>query len=279
MNGNERAIVFGGPGQQRIGVLHEPAPDAPDHGVVIVVGGPQYRVASHRQFVLLARDLAAGGIPVLRFDHAGIGDSDGESGGFDGIDADVRTAVDTLIQQAPSVRRVCLVGLCDGASASVMYAPSDRRIDALVLLNPWVRTEGTLAQAYLDNYYWRRLKDPAFWRKMLASPLSVVRALAGYRDNVRASRDSAAPMAPTFVDRMLSGAREFRGRVLVILSGADTVAAEFDGLLRREAAWRKAYTRAGVSIVRLPAANHTFSRREWRDDVARHATAFLQRTA
>ena len=43
-----------------------------DIGVVIVVGGPQYRVGSHRQFVTLARALAASGVPALRFDYRGM---------------------------------------------------------------------------------------------------------------------------------------------------------------------------------------------------------------
>ena len=39
--------------------------------MVIVVGGPQYRAGSHRQFTLLARHIAAAGYPVLRFDARG----------------------------------------------------------------------------------------------------------------------------------------------------------------------------------------------------------------
>ena len=48
-----------------------------------MVGGPQYRVGSHRQFTLMARAFAAAGYPVLRFDYRGIGDSEGESRGFE----------------------------------------------------------------------------------------------------------------------------------------------------------------------------------------------------
>ena len=57
----ERGLVFRCAGEELVGILH-PAPGAT--GVVIVVGGPQYRVGSHRQFLLLARRLAASGIPV-----------------------------------------------------------------------------------------------------------------------------------------------------------------------------------------------------------------------
>ena len=59
------------------GVLHRPRSRGRS-GVLIVVGGPQYRVGSHRQFVLLARFLAGRSIPVLRFDYRGMGDSEGE---------------------------------------------------------------------------------------------------------------------------------------------------------------------------------------------------------
>ena len=61
---NEEPMVFHCEREQLVGMLHRGAnPDA-RLGVLIVVGGPQYRVGSHRQFVLMARDLAAAGYPV-----------------------------------------------------------------------------------------------------------------------------------------------------------------------------------------------------------------------
>ena len=63
----EEAFFFDCDGDALLGVLARPAePSAV--GVVIVVGGPQYRVGSHRHFVLLARRLATAGHPTLRFD-------------------------------------------------------------------------------------------------------------------------------------------------------------------------------------------------------------------
>ena len=59
----ERVLLFTCQGLSLPGILHPGAPDA-SRGVLVVVGGPQYRVGSHRQFVLLARDLAAAGVPV-----------------------------------------------------------------------------------------------------------------------------------------------------------------------------------------------------------------------
>ena len=67
----EEALVFGCGGEALVGVLARP--DAPAaRGVLIVVGGPQYRAGSHRQFTHLARELARNGIASLRFDYRGM---------------------------------------------------------------------------------------------------------------------------------------------------------------------------------------------------------------
>jgi len=68
----EEALTFPLAGAQLLAILARP--DVPrDCGVMIVVGGPQYRVGSHRQFLLLSRRLAAQGYAVWRFDYRGMG--------------------------------------------------------------------------------------------------------------------------------------------------------------------------------------------------------------
>ena len=86
MSRNEQALVLGCEGSSMIGVLSGAGLPA-GRGVLIVVGGPQYRVGSHRQFILLARHLADRGVPTLRFDYRGMGDS--RHGSLRGFDADL----------------------------------------------------------------------------------------------------------------------------------------------------------------------------------------------
>ena len=59
----EQTLQITGNGFAMLGILSLPAAGAPvQHtAVLIVVGGAQYRVGSHRQFVRLARHLAAAG--------------------------------------------------------------------------------------------------------------------------------------------------------------------------------------------------------------------------
>jgi hypothetical protein len=67
----ERALAFPCGEDWLYGVLSLPQQPNP-RGVLVIVGGPQYRAGSHRQFTLLARSLAAGGTPVMRFDYRAI---------------------------------------------------------------------------------------------------------------------------------------------------------------------------------------------------------------
>lgn len=178
----ERASTFEVDGEQLLGIVHPAtAVVEPHRGLLLVVGGPQYRVGSHRQFLLLARHLASAGIPVFRFDYRGMGDSSGPQRDFEQIDEDIRAAIDRFQAESPGLQEVVIWGLCDAASAALFYAWQDPRVSALVLLNPWVRTEEGLAKAYLKGYYLRRLLSRDFWTSLISgrvNPLNSIRSLA-----------------------------------------------------------------------------------------------------
>lgn len=252
-------------------------------GVLIVVGGPQYRVGSHRQFTLLSRALAADGIPVMRFDYQGMGDAAGPLKDFTGIDEDIRIAIDCLVERQ-GLERVVLWGLCDAASAALVYAWRDPRVCGMVLLNPWVRTEQSLARARLRMYYGGRLLAPAFWKKLGRGEFHwrrSLRALAeammkACRSGARRSSEAPAPERP-LPDRMAHGLREFQGPTLFLLSGNDLTAAEFRDTVRNSRSWAQLVDRDDVEWQEFPAADHTFSRREWRDQVADATRDWVQR--
>jgi dipeptidyl aminopeptidase/acylaminoacyl peptidase len=121
---SEETTLFRCEGESLVGILAKP--DTPsDTGVVVIVGGPQYRVGSHRQFVLLSRALAAAGYAVLRFDYRGMGDGSGPQRDFESVSADVGTAIDQLQQSVPAVQRVALWGAVRRGICGAALLPRD----------------------------------------------------------------------------------------------------------------------------------------------------------
>jgi exosortase A-associated hydrolase 1 len=276
MNFEEHAVTFNCNGARLYGIASIPQ-QAARRGVLVVVGGPQYRVGSHRQFTLLARSLAAQGIPAMRFDYRGMGDSAGEPRTFEDVQHDLRAAVDHFTATVPGMNEVVIWGLCDAASAALFYGASDSRVCGLVLLNPWVRTTGGHAKATLKHYYLDRLLQPALWRKIVSGRFDYRGALrsftkllgaasgGGAQDSqAKAAGDSTAPLP----DRMLAGMAKFKGKVLLILSGRDLTAQEFSDLAKGSGQWQRLLGATHVTRRALDEADHTFSRRAWRDQVS-----------
>jgi len=289
MSFRERALSFACEGEALFGILAEPAaqtaahaPAAPSQtGVLVIVGGPQYRVGSHRQFVLLSRALATAGHRVLRFDYRGMGDSSGTPRDFLGASPDIAAALDAFAAACPDVKRFVLWGLCDAASAALLYCDQrdDPRVAGLCLLNPWVRSEVGLARAQVKHYYLQRLRQGEFWRKLLRGGVarSAISELFGKLRLARqASRASSADDSAPFQARMARAWRSMQARpLLLILSGRDLTAKEFIDHAATDAQWQGLLGQPQVRRVDLPAADHTFSSADWRADVEQHCLTWL----
>lgn len=295
MQFEERALAFGCEQDQLFGIATVPATPGP-RAVLIVVGGPQYRAGSHRQFTLLARSLAARGIASLRFDYRGMGDSSGAARNFEQVDADLRAGVDQLLAAVPGSTEVVVWGLCDAASAALFYAHQDARVCGLVLANPWARTVGGHAKATIKHYYTQRLLDPQFWKKVASGKFNIVHAGSSFARMVgnafgaapatapalpaeAQTATAAAPAAPAAValpQRMLDGASQFNGKVLLIISGTDLTAQEFMDMVKGSRQWQKLLAAPRFTRRTLDEADHTFSRRVWRDQVAGWTADWVQ---
>ena len=260
MNFTEKASVFDCAGEQLMGILA--LPDVPlETGVVIIVGGPQYRAGSHRQFVLLSRALAAAGYPVLRFDYRGMGDSTGDLHNFENINPDIACAINVLQGATPGLRNVVLWGLCDGASAALLYchAVQDSRIRGLCLLNPWVRSAASLAKTHVKHYYTQRLRQKDFWIKLMSGQVAW-HALGGLAHNVRVALSPLPKQAlSTFQDRMAIAIKAFDGPITLLLSGDDYTAKEFTALALSSQSWAGALEKSMLVQHVEAGADHTMS--------------------
>lgn len=282
---DEVGICFTCENDKLFGIIHA-ASSVKEHAVVFVVGGPQYRAGSHQQFTLLARQFAESDIPSVRFDYRGMGDSEGESRDFLSIQDDIRAAIDAFFYHIPSLKKVTLWGLCDGASAAILYAPSDARVKGVIAVNPWVHTEAGQAKAILKYYYWRRITSPEFWRKIIRLEFSVALAWKSLTKQISTATSQDAPQAetnnhsaidpnalPTYVFNALT---RFSGEIMFMTCAEDLTAQEFLQLARSSNAWKNLLSEKRFTSKTLQEANHTFSRKVWRDQIALWSTEWLR---
>ena len=275
----EQPLLFECDGEQLLGVLAL-AQQPGDCGVLIIVGGPQYRAGSHRQFVLLARKLAAAGYSSLRFDYRGMGDSSGSPRDFRHVGADIEAAVSAFLASAPQLKRIVLFGLCDAASAALMYGADLKAVTGMVLINPWVRDDVSFARVQVKHYYGARLFNPAFWSKLLRGEVDYRATGASLAKRLRTAfagsrRDGSSDAG--FQDAMARGLRRFKRPVLLILSGKDLTAQEFRDYTANHAAWRGLLGAPHITRFDLADADHTFSRQHWRAQIESALIAWLQK--
>lgn len=124
-------------------ILEEPAGGAAGarEAAVLLCPGIKTRVAPHRLYRKLAGSFLDRGIPVMRVDFRGLGDSEGEWP-LDSLEAiyrstelghcvdDARSALDFLERQV-GIRRFIVGGLCGGAITGLHLASQDRRVVGL----------------------------------------------------------------------------------------------------------------------------------------------------
>ena len=295
---SETGVSFSCDGSQLIGVHHS-SKGLNTKGVVIVVGGPQYRVGSHRLFVQLARRLADAGLPVLRFDYRGMGDSEGDFAGFEHVRKDINCAMDAFAALEPSVTQIVLVGLCDAATAVSFYAPSDDRVAGLVLMNPWVWSEEGQARTLLKYYYLRRIFNRGLWHKVLSGKFKPGKSIkdlmnnlskAGNRqNNVDNSDPPEGKKMPSLgytveqsagsanlAERLEESLTRFNGSLLLILSGKDLTADQFRQSLTESKRLRKVLSGPNVTGHDIPDADHTFSANELKLELGNTIADWMQ---
>jgi pimeloyl-ACP methyl ester carboxylesterase len=172
----ERPIVLDTAHGSLVGILCEP--DTLDRGndwIVFVNAGRARRIGPNRMMTEYARTWARDGLPSLRLDLPGIGDSDGglsddEPPAYDPhwyrrpeFASSIRAALDMLAGEHEAQRFV-LVGLSSGAWWAFHVAQSDERVAAAALVNPLpLDLDGHGALSHAWDEVRRMARSPRAW--------------------------------------------------------------------------------------------------------------------
>jgi alpha-beta hydrolase superfamily lysophospholipase len=169
------------------GIVSEPAAPAPARDVVVLLNsGTIHHIGPSRLYVTIARSCAARGIPAIRVDLSGVGDSGLRAGEkenspyADSARIDVRQAVEFASKRYPGAR-VHLIGLCSGAYHGFKAAVAGLSLRSIVVVNPltffW---KPGMSLEYADfqitsetNRYARSSRSLSSWLKLLRGQVNV----------------------------------------------------------------------------------------------------------
>lgn len=235
--------VYFGSSRELFGCLHMPASRQRSSRVVLICPPiAAEHVRCHRPLRLLAAMLAGAGLPVLRFDYFGTGDSLGdlEDASLDRWLDDIAQAV-RYLRGRTRATQVVLLGVRIGASLAARFHVERESLRQLVLWDPVIEGAGFVGQLRQQS------ANHALWmvEKHGERPGSVPRDgsldLHGFR------------FSQSLVDEIsalsLAGLQgEVRGQLMILDDEDDTSIGEFAALLQGRGA-NVSYERAEAATV------------------------------
>jgi exosortase A-associated hydrolase 1 len=219
-------------------------------GLLLVTGGSQTRIGSHRMYERLAKSLAELNYPCLRYDRRGVGDSGGEDPGFRGSGPDLAAAASAFRRESERVERIIGFGLCDGATTLALFGGA-AGLDGLILVNPWlVEAEaGEPPPAAIKAHYRQRLLSREGWAKILSGRVDYGKLLKGIgkisvkEQRSLLARDTAAALAAA---RLRAWTILAEGDATAIAAQQELKAPAFKGLIE--------------GVQKVATDSHTFAR-------------------
>jgi pimeloyl-ACP methyl ester carboxylesterase len=273
----EKPVAFRSGPARLSGVMGIPlALDPGGRGVVLVHGWGGYRIGPHGLLVETARILNDAGLPTLRFDLRGRGDSEGKppNTSLDDMIWDTVAAVDFLQAEA-SVADPVLLGICSGANVAIGAAAFRSQVRTLLLWStlPFQPEQRMRQRIHRMRHYLREYALKAFhprtWARLFRGQVSlrgVGRTVVGEKKPTLEGRN----LKDSERDVMADFAR-FRGRALFVCGSQDPEGLEGHHLFTHFC--RRKHLAASFHIVR--GATHSYYESEHSQQVIGLSMDFL----
>lgn len=261
----ERAIKVRSEGGELFGVLTPAAGTAAAPWCAVHLTRP--RSHRNRNWIEVARALAARGIPAFRFDYHGTGDSGGTAGFLNPnhpFQSDIVAVLDHLRELGH--QRFVLTGSCfDARTALSAFETHGDRIEALLFIAAPVtsiddqqRLEderkdwGHMWRALQNPENWRRLRDLDRWRHMA----NVLGRVAGKGARASAAAVPEGPPLDPLFRRHLDALARSRARALFLYGEDDPEFLGFQIALRDVWSSWSEETRARLAVEVWPGRVH-----------------------
>jgi alpha-beta hydrolase superfamily lysophospholipase len=239
-------------------------------GLVLLNGGAVRHTGPNRMWVEAARRWARRGVPVLRFDIEGLGDSDGDERPYVAnaalYDPELARQASEAIADltgAGVANRWIVAGLCAGASWAFHAVLADPdRVSAGLLINPFAFDWEDELAAEIDVVRAGHLREAGAWGRVLSGQVSGerIRRVAAHALKTpvesgrrRRRRRSRVERERGQLDRLCANDQ----RLTFLIGRDEPIYDRFrqEGILEELDRW------PNVSLLRLPTRDHTFRAR------------------
>jgi uncharacterized protein len=299
---------FGEEGSRLLGIVAEPAELHGDRiGVTISGPGLLYHGFYFRTAIILSRLLAARGFFVLRYDPAGVGDSDGEyvqdqfSAYFNRVEKGMLVSshirATEFFKEQYKLDRIYCIGLCGGGITSLISAARTDLYSGVVsisapvwIIDPsdsWEKREldGHQVRGELKRYGFSLFRFASLWRffTFRADYRLMWRVFRGLvwrkKDTLLIdARHSEKGMNRYFVDAFRQVTKKGLP-VAVILAEFDTVTHEYEKRFAGPLADELKSLGNLYHVVTIKGANHKYSDSQSQDDLRREILAWIESVA
>jgi len=294
-----RVVSFDCEGYRLYGTLHTPRqPSSSGSGVVVLNQGPLDRSGAHRMSIKLAQRWTASGVPVLRFDARGAGESEGtwtepaegspirllykniEEGAWV---PDTHAAV-RFLQSETGVQRVLLSGLCGGAATALHAGATHPSVSGILMVGMPVRLQAEVrgVKDILDSHlrtesqrYFQRALSLDAWKRffsMESDYRTMLAVLAKRAEALYRRKPAQDPSLNRILMTHLRDALRARKRLLFVYPENDYLWAEFRELFLP----LFANVADQFTVRTIAQANHTFTEPEWQRDLYEILTAWVR---
>lgn len=293
------------------GTLYKPETAKNSNVLILVNPGLKGRVGPQRLYIKIAKLFAEQGFSVLRFDVAGLGDSEGaieevltrdyflsvEKGR---LVNDIEDAIEWLSKKYGYTTYV-LGGLCGGAISSLLTAFTENRVKAVLGLGMPVALEGTEADnlkvlsSWYIRFYKERMLHKSFWKiklldkKIYQMVFVMITNLTTtflkktkniFFENqietkkfVHKKKISAGEVNPVFLEAFHSFSKH--NKMLLIYGNNDRLYWEFKEKYLKKYENKYKTISKNITVYEIEDANHELTLTEWQDRMERIISSWL----